>query len=500
MTFVRSFAARLAVVPALSLSAPAMAGDPVWQTLGLGTNNAVRAIVGFDDDGPGPHVTNVYAGGFFTTAGGKPANRIARWDGKDWYALGGGLSGGTFPPVVHALAVFDEDGAGGQPARLFAAGTFVHADGKVVNNIARWDGQGWTSVGGGILGDSLVAVRALTVFDEDGAGPEKPALYAAGYFYIAGGVFSPRIAKWTGLNWAAVPEGLGSFPSIEQIFALRGSNSIAGSGGQPVLVAGGDIDTVGTYAANEVGQLRQKQWLPVGGGVGGGEYPFVYAIATIHNGPADPWNDALIVGGVFSQAGGVPASNIARWNGNGWQPLGSGLNNAVYSLATFDPDDNYGPQPKRLYAAGAFTHAGSVAASKVAAWDGANWSEVCPYMDGSALSLGVVDEDGDGPGLPALFVGGGFKKVGTIPAQYIARYGIPAPPPCPGDVNGDGKTCADDLAIVLTSFGFCEGNVGYNPKANLSLTIPNFCSAEVQGIDQSDLVVILSNYGCGGCP
>lgn len=485
---------------AFSLSASVSAGDLVWQTLGLGTNNAVRAIVGFDDDGPGPHVTSVYAGGFFTSAGGKPANRIACWDGKDWRPLGGGLTGGSFPPVVHALAVFDEDGPGGQPARLFAAGTFLYADGKIVNNIARWDGSSWSAVGGGILGDSLVAVRALTVFDEDGGGPEKPALYAAGYFYIAGGVFSPRIAKWTGLSWVAVPEGLGTFPSIEQIFALRGATSIAGSGGYPVLVAGGDIETAGAYAAHEVGQLRQKQWLPIGGGVGGGEYPFVYAIGTTFNGPADPWGDALIVAGVFTEAGGVPASNIARWNGNGWQPLGSGLNNAVYSVATFDPDTSAGPHPSQLYAAGAFTYAGAVAASKVAAWNGQSWSAVCPYMDGSALTLAVVDEDGDGPGFPALYVGGGFKKVGALPAQFIARYGLPAPPPCPGDVNGDGKTCADDLALLLTSFGLCEGNAGYNPKANLATTIPSFCPAGVQGIDQADLVVVLSNYGCGNCP
>jgi hypothetical protein len=43
----------------------------------------------------------------------------------------------------------------------------------------------------------------------------------------------------------------------------------------------------------------------------------VYAL-TVHDGE-------LIVGGSFLSAGGVPASDIARWNGLTWQPMGSGV-------------------------------------------------------------------------------------------------------------------------------------------------------------------------------
>ena len=34
--------------------------------------------------------TNLYAGGSFSTAGGVPANFIAKWDGSTWSALGSG--------------------------------------------------------------------------------------------------------------------------------------------------------------------------------------------------------------------------------------------------------------------------------------------------------------------------------------------------------------------------------------------------------------------------
>src|SRR5262245_37831536 len=60
------------------------------------------------DDGSGPAL---YAGGWFTTAGGHPANHIARWDGESWTTLGSGTNN-----QVAALAVYD-DGSGRRSTR-----------------------------------------------------------------------------------------------------------------------------------------------------------------------------------------------------------------------------------------------------------------------------------------------------------------------------------------------------------------------------------------------
>lgn len=71
-------------------------GDPVtvnhiaryyanWYTLGSGTNAPVYDIVPAQDG-------SIYVGGTFTTAGGAPANYVARWDGTNWTALGNGLN------------------------------------------------------------------------------------------------------------------------------------------------------------------------------------------------------------------------------------------------------------------------------------------------------------------------------------------------------------------------------------------------------------------------
>jgi hypothetical protein len=53
-------------------------------------------------------------GGTFTSAGGQPANRIAKWDGTNWWALGSG-----FISTITALAV--------NGTNLYAGGNFTSA-------------------------------------------------------------------------------------------------------------------------------------------------------------------------------------------------------------------------------------------------------------------------------------------------------------------------------------------------------------------------------------
>jgi hypothetical protein len=54
--------------------------------------------------------SDLYAGGEFTKASGVAANRIAKWNGSSWTALGSGLGGtpAVFTYVV-ALAVSGSD-------------------------------------------------------------------------------------------------------------------------------------------------------------------------------------------------------------------------------------------------------------------------------------------------------------------------------------------------------------------------------------------------------
>src|SRR5262245_7961606 len=156
-----------------------------WSALGSDVLNDMVETLAVHDDGSGPAL---FAGGSFTTAGSLTVNRIARWNGSSWSALGTGMNG-----LVLALAEFD-DGSG--PA-LYAGGTFNQAGGVPAFRVARWDGTSWSPVGSGLTG----LVNALCVYDDGGG----PALYAGGTFTTVGG---SRIARWDGTSWSALGSGL----------------------------------------------------------------------------------------------------------------------------------------------------------------------------------------------------------------------------------------------------------------------------------------------------
>jgi WD40 repeat protein len=196
-----------------------------WHPLGSGMGGSsyypgVSALA-FGPDG------SLYAGGVFDTAGGATANRIARWDGAQWYPLGSGM-GGTSAPDVRDLA-FGPDGS------LYAGGIFTTAGGIAANYIARWDGVQWHPLDGGISGDSSW-VRALAV------GPNG-SLYAGGNFTTAGGVAANRIARWDGTQWYSLGSGMdGISPDVKALaFSPDGS-----------LYAGGGFTTAGGKPSSNI--------------------------------------------------------------------------------------------------------------------------------------------------------------------------------------------------------------------------------------------------------
>jgi len=88
------------------------------------------------DDGSGPAI---YASGNFQRTLGGTQYGVVRWKGDVWEPVGAGMR------LALGLAVFDEDGDGPSPARLFACGP---ANSGSLGGVERWDGVGWTTVGG----------------------------------------------------------------------------------------------------------------------------------------------------------------------------------------------------------------------------------------------------------------------------------------------------------------------------------------------------------------
>ena len=116
----------------------------------------------------------------------------------------------------------------------------------------------------------------------------------------------------------------------------------------------GDITFAGAYTVNPAGQIGGTQYGPCAWtNLGSGMNDQVYALA--HDGTD------LYAGGQFTNAGGVAANRVAKWDSASgtWTNLGSGMNDLVYALAHDGTD---------LYAGGPFTNAGGVAANYVAKW------------------------------------------------------------------------------------------------------------------------------------
>ena len=351
-----------------------------WSALGSGMDLPVLALVAFDD-GSG---TALYAGGSFTSAGGVAANRIARWDGSTWTALGAGMD-----DDVTCLAVHDDGGG----TALYAGGNFTSADGAAASRIARWDGSSWAALGIGM--DALV--RGLGSYD-DGDGP---ALYAGGEFSSAG-VFASKIAKWDGSAWSALGSRLGV---NHQVWAL----AVHDDGGGPALYAGGLFSGASGLAVNRIAKWDGSTWSPLSSGVSN---PFSSSSVRVLASHDDGTGPALYAGGTFASAGGIPVSNIAKWDGSSWASIGGVVNLAIMALATYD--DGAGPA---LYAGGNSSAAGTY----IAKWDGSSWSALGSGMGGTepwVFALAVHD-DGSGP---ALYAGGQFSSAGGVHVSRIARW------------------------------------------------------------------------------
>ena len=446
-----------------------------WLPLGDGTNDTVRGALTVFDDGSGPAL---YAGGTFTEAGGVEALHIAKWDGLEWSPVRGGTDA-----YLSNLAVFD-DGSGEGPA-LYACGGFDFAGGVYVASIARWDGQEWTAVGGGIsgipvtlgvfedmnggstlfIGGSLysageIHVHGLAKWDgahwlppgrglvsqnssatgatlttvEEGCDIEA-GLYVGGYFFTAGGVWTPRVARWNKGEWSAVGEGIGGTSGTVRALSLFDD----GLGSGPVLYAGGFWFESDGPEVQSTAKWDGKTWSPLGADVNN-----IVRTMTVFD--DDRGSGPLLhVAGDFLTAGGEPASRIATWNGTEWAPLaGGGANELIASLIVWD--DGYGGGPA-LYAGGDFTiMSGDIQTNFIAKWDGVQWSPLGSGMDSTVIAMAAYD-DGSGP---VLYAGGRFTTAGGVEANGIARWDGKQWSALPG--GGIDGPFSDPRVLALTVF------------------------------------------------
>ncbi|MGP8217652.1 MAG: hypothetical protein ACLQQ4_18935 [Bacteroidia bacterium] len=218
----------------------------------------------------------LYVGGAFDTVGGKRMDLIAAWNGTDWSKVGKGIYAADEDDGVFALAVYNNE--------LYVAGGLDSTGGIAVNNIAKWDGTKWSTVGEGING----TVHSMTVYNGK--------LYVAGQFDSAGGVPTKNIAMWNGTKWSALGSGVsGKIKTYISSLAVYNDE----------LYVGGNFDTVDNHIPiNCIARWNGSKWSPVGSSginIGGA----IDAMAVFKN--------SLYVGGGFDSVSGIYAKNIAKW-------------------------------------------------------------------------------------------------------------------------------------------------------------------------------------------
>lgn len=199
-----------------------------WSTLGSDGGNGVGAVVRALTMSEG----DLIVGGDFTIVNlGAPvtANRIARWNGSNWSALGSNGGNGVNDQVFAIAA------SGGH---LYVGGRFTQANvgsGLLASRIARWDGSSWSALGSGSEGVNSDVLGVLVSGGD--------VLVAGGFTEanVGAGIAANRVARWDGAAWSALGSGGGN--------GVGGLVYAIGTAGRSVYVGGVFITAGGIDAS-----------------------------------------------------------------------------------------------------------------------------------------------------------------------------------------------------------------------------------------------------------
>jgi hypothetical protein len=427
-------------------------------------------------------------GGLALTGGSGPADHVAVWDGSGLHPLGEG-----FDKAVLSLTLYQ--------GRIVAAGDFTRSGSTPLNRVAWWDGTSWRPFGDGLDG----LVRTLAVYDG--------MLVAGGDFEGSGGRTMRYLAAWRDTSWIPLYHNPGGGldrlvlaivdyqgrPTVGTVWDEVRGDHVYMRDGDSWIRPGSDIPVTdpsgkprawhpghGTFAdarlwdqmtltvhrgnlvysdGRQLGIWDGASWTHAVPNVGLRDNSGVVRTYSAHIRCVAPYGDSLLIGGVFTAAGGVPGGDVAVWDGTNTHPLGTGIYTTqpppvglspdlvagVHALGSFRGDvvagglfDRTADEVVRniavydgaawhglgtgtddavtvmatyhdqLYAGGFFTEAGGGLASHLARWDGSDWHPVQGGTDGPVFSMTVYHD--------RLIVGGVFQVAGGYPARNVAAF------------------------------------------------------------------------------
>ncbi len=350
---------------------------------------------------PGIGVFTGPQGELFGVAG----QRVLRWTGLHWQPLSMQMDGQVFGLVVLANG------------EIVIGGSFHLVDGNWCPGMARLTATGWSSVGFD-TGTSVSSLARLPNGDVLVAGDLVHSMGTGGMATLNGntvsfllgapsGVFSTLVAPNGDLFVSASQPAVGIYRRSGGVWSAL---TTQGSFGWKLhLAPNGDLYVGGGFATfegvpcNNVARFNGSTWSALGSGVSAGWVPRVSAIVDAPNG-------GILVGGAFLRAGNVGVTNLARWDGTFWNPLGVGLNAPVRASLALPNGD--------LIVAGDFADlpdANGARCHRIARRSNGQWFAMGSGLDGGALSLARLP-NGD------IVVGGSFQHAGGVLCNNLARW------------------------------------------------------------------------------
>lgn len=237
--------------------------------------------------------------------------------------------------TVYATVGWDPDGPGPEPEWLVIAGEFTTVRGVAAPGVAAWDGSRWRSFASSVNG----IVRALAV--------HQGRLIAAGSFSRVNGVMVGGLIELRPDSWQLFEGRVGPLGSEDEIHTM---------------LSDGENLYMGGVIRSPLSDVPLIRWDGTSYRTFGGFGPFFVNDLAMHNG------ELYATGQSFPYFN----RNVARLDGDTWQPMGTGLEDAGYALTSHNG---------LLYAA---MRGESPERAKVRAWDGNAWTQVGTLLESSA--------------------------------------------------------------------------------------------------------------------
>ncbi|WP_425422171.1 T9SS type A sorting domain-containing protein [Phaeodactylibacter xiamenensis] len=348
-----------------------------WQTLNGGTDWNVADL--FADTVSG----QLFISGAFQHTGNIEANGVAVWDGSEFETFGTGVDNCiTTCPVVVSVAMWQGD--------LFCSPTSYSMGGVLdPKGLMRWNGEMWNKVGGGL---SFLSGNNGLVYDFL---PQDSSLILLGGFQLAGTDTVYNVARWNGEQLTSL-----GFPYANPELGIIGKVQ-SGLIKDGTLYVGGNFQKeLGIENTIDFAWFFNGNWHQSDQNIKGGNDDIGKMIT---------YKGEIYVGGNFRVSSGNAGNAIMRFQDGIFVDVGGSFDSELANIRDMVVFDG------KLFVFGLFNSVGGgIPAQNIASWDGEKW---CGYGFDFDHLIRTAEVLGD-----RLYIGGPFDSINYQPYNHLAFW------------------------------------------------------------------------------